>query len=163
MIYLVRHAEAHDAETDEARELTGRGREKALKLGRLLRGAHLVDAREIWHSTLVRARQTAELVGLGMGIKVLKEVPGLAPNDSPAAFARKLASVETDILIVGHNPHLTALGTLLVKGADANLPAMEFRKCAVLAVNNLGSGEPGEWAIAWHLSPAMLDALGTDE
>jgi phosphohistidine phosphatase len=158
VIYLVRHAEAHDADRDELRELTDRGKRVAERLGQFLRQARIVDAEVIWHSTLVRARQTAALMGREMGISILKEIKGLAPNDSPAAFARKLTAVRSDIVIVGHNPHLTALGTLLVKGEGANLPAVEFPKCAALALNNVGSGEPGEWCVAWHLSPAMLDA-----
>lgn len=159
MIYLVRHAEAKDAERDEVRELTSRGREMALQLGRFLRLTRIAPTNEVWHSTLVRARQTAEMVAQGLGVAVLKEVTGLAPNDDAGVFARKLARVTNDVMVVGHNPHLTVLGTLLVKGEDANLPAMEFSKCTALALNNLGTGEPGEWSIAWQFDPHMLKAM----
>lgn len=159
MIYLVRHAEAQDAERDELRQLTERGRAMAARLGRFFRLTGIAPARQMWHSKLVRARQTAELIAAAAGIGDLREVKGLAPEDPPAEIARKLAAAKGDVMVVGHNPHLTALGTLLVKGDDAHLPAIEFPKCAALALNNLGSGEPGEWCIAWHLAPQMLDAL----
>ncbi|HEY3757578.1 MAG TPA: phosphohistidine phosphatase SixA [Opitutaceae bacterium] len=159
MIYLVRHAEAKEAERDEARELTSRGREMSVQLGRFLRLTRIAPTNEVWHSTLVRARQTAEMVAQGLGVAVLKEVSGLAPDENPGAFARKLAHVTNDVMVVGHNPHLTMLGTLLVKGEHATLPAMEFSKCTALALNNLGRGEPGDWCVAWQLDPQMLKAM----
>ena len=67
--------------------------------------------------------------------------------------------------MVGHQPHLDALGSLLVTGyADSAL--FHFKKNAVLALRR--SDETFEdtglarWRIAWHFSPEFLpdfDAL----
>ena len=68
-LYLVRHAHAVSDAEDPARPLSPRGREVALSMGRWLRGNAAVDIEEVWHSPLVRARETAELVVEGARLK----------------------------------------------------------------------------------------------
>ena len=72
---------------------------------------------QIWASPLVRTIQTAELVAAALGAEVAVEaVPALAPDDNPRAAAAALAALPRDavIIVVGHEPGLSALGALLV-------------------------------------------------
>lgn len=122
-VFLVRHAEAID-ETRELRDpmrhLTTRGREQAQALGDRLRW-HDCTPTHIWTSPLVRAVQTAELLATGLGVKVTIEVaPRLAPGEDVRAVIAALKPLTDDVILVGHEPGMSAIGTLLV-GADVGV------------------------------------------
>lgn len=151
-LFLIRHAAAEDATPDESRRLTRSGRADARALGRFLRKSGAFTPDVIWHSTLVRARETAELLAAELR-KAPKpvEVEGLAPEDDPAAFARRIRGAAGALAVVGHQPFLGALASLLVTGT-AEPSRFAVRKCAVLALE----GEGRSWIVRWHLSPELL-------
>jgi len=156
MITLIRHAAAGDAPDDESRPLTASGRAAARRLAEFLKKNDALRGSEVWHSTLVRARETAEILAEHLGRKLtLKEVGGLAPDDPPGAFSRKLAGFRKDLIVVGHNPHLTTLASILIKG-QSSMPAVVFDKCAAVALENYGQGNAGDWAVTWCISPELL-------
>ncbi len=134
-LYFLRHAEAEDGPVDEERQLTGKGRRDARRLGRHLRGLE-VSLDRVFSSPLVRAVQTAELVLKGYGRRrpKVEETPMLTNATSGAAFRRWLRGLTEgeSILLVGHEPSLSAhvralLGLQvtnalpLVKGAMARI------------------------------------------
>jgi phosphohistidine phosphatase len=83
-LYLIRHAEAVDTVPDRARVLSEHGRDQVARLARFLQGWKGFRPEEVWHSSLVRARETAHLLVSGLEASVkLKEVAGLTPDDSP--------------------------------------------------------------------------------
>lgn len=151
-LYLIRHAHAEDAQPDAARRLSVRGCRQVRVLAKFLRNCGAFDPAEIWHSTLVRARKTAELLAAGTRLEApLREVEGLAPDDDPRRFARRLAAGPEALAVIGHEPFLGALASLLVTGAtDPGRFAM--RKGAVLALE--GGGR--RWTVRWHVSPDLL-------
>lgn len=156
MLYLIRHADADDAAKDELRPLSHRGHGQVARLAKFLHGSGSMAADEIWHSTLLRARETAERLAEGARLKApLKEVRGLAPEDAPGLFAQRLVGLEQDLVVVGHNPHLTVLASLLVRG-DKGGAAIHFPKCAALALDCMGEGHAGEWTVCWHVVPDLL-------
>jgi len=156
MLTLIRHAEAADASDDRIRPLTPAGRSAARRLADFLRQSEALKGSEIWHSTLARARETAQVLADHLGHKVtLKQVEGLAPEDPPEIFARKLVGLKKDVVVVGHNPQLTTLAALLVRG-DATMPAVVFDKCTALRLENFGQGNAGDWAIQWCIAPQLL-------
>ena len=126
-VYLVRHAEAVDetrALRDPMRYLTPRGRTQAQALGERLRW-HDCEPTRVWASPLVRAVQTAELVTAALGgIAPVEIAPELAP-DAPARAL--IAGLPPDgcVLLVGHEPSLSAIGTLLVGDNVAALAKAE--------------------------------------
>jgi phosphohistidine phosphatase len=121
-VFLIRHAEAVDETLtlgDAHRHLTANGRLQARAIGDRLRW-HDCDPTHIWSSPLVRAIQTAELVASGLASQIAVEaLPALAPDDNPrdvvaaltAATAIRTGAI---ILLVGHEPGLSAVGALLV-------------------------------------------------
>jgi phosphohistidine phosphatase len=156
MLYIVRHADAVDREDDASRELSGTGRAQAERLGLFLRESRAMAPKEAWHSPLVRARETAEIVGQALGWKIpLQKVDGLRPDDRPTIAADKIAAARHDLAIFGHNPHLSLLATLLVTG-EVEPPAFLLRKCSVVALEPARGRAPGDWAIAWHIAPELL-------
>jgi phosphohistidine phosphatase len=107
---------------------------------------------EVWHSALVRARETAQLLAQQLRLPApLHEMPDLRPEDDPQAAARRIRQAHRPLAIVGHEPHLSALASLLVVGA-AEPPAFVFKKSAVLALEPDGR----HWLVRWHLSPELL-------
>jgi len=160
-VWLVRHTAAVPGADDARRELSPAGRAAAQALGRQLRrtGA-LAGARMCWHSPLVRARQTAAgmLAALGGDVPA-RVVAGLAPEDDPGPMADRLERrVRGDLIVVGHEPHLGRLGTLLVRGR-AGPGLFELKKGAVLALERTErkhrrSGRR-RWRVRWLLAPEL--------
>jgi len=151
-LYLIRHAHAVDLAPDHARPLSERGRDQMRVLARFLRRSESFDAEEIWHSTLRRAHETAQLLVEGISREVpCREVAGLAPEDDPAVFAPTLVACKHSVAVVGHEPHLSALASLLVRGAAAP-PVFAMRKGTVLALERAGR----YWIVRWHVFPDLM-------
>ena len=151
-IYLVRHAHAVDEAEDPKRPLSKRGRKQVERLARFLNKTDALPVQHFWHSALARSRQTAELLVAEMSLSArLIQVDGLEGGDDPAQIAERLKTRRTPIAIVGHEPHLSALATLLVAGVSEP-PRFILKKSSVVA---LGRNEGG-WAVLWQVSPELL-------
>ncbi|MBL9210131.1 MAG: histidine phosphatase family protein [Opitutaceae bacterium] len=151
-LHLVRHAHAVDLADDAARPLSARGREQVRQLGKFLRRTEAFQPEQIWHSPLVRARETATLLARSLRLDApLVLTPGLAPEDDPRPVARRLRAAAGCIAIVGHEPHLSALASLLLRGRAAP-PAVVMRKCAALTLEGAGR----HWLVRWHVSPELF-------
>lgn len=103
--YLLRHASAEPASSsDAARKLTAEGRAAFADLARALAGRMAVS--RVVTSPLVRARETAALLGAATGAPV-EEEPALASGASGGAellaLARRLGA---GVALVGHNPEV---------------------------------------------------------
>jgi phosphohistidine phosphatase len=150
-LYLIRHAHAVDADEDPRRPLSARGREQARTLANFLKATGALQTTEVWHSPLARSIETAELFVQHLGLDArLTEVDGLEGEDDPAIVAQRLARRHDPLAIVGHNPHLGALLSLLVAGSAAP-PRFVVKKCAVIALDREGD----RWLVRWHLSPEI--------
>ena len=122
-VFLIRHAEA-TAETIEVRDphrpLTAHGRTQARALGDRLRWHDCVPT-HVWSSPLVRAVQTAELVIAGIQHEVTVDIaPLLAPEGSVRELVATLKALPpaSVVLLVGHEPALSAIGAVLVGAPD---------------------------------------------
>ena len=151
-IYLIRHAHSPDGEVDAVRPVSRKGRAQIRRVGRFLRRSGALQTREFWHSPLVRAVETAE--GLVKRLKIrgkLVRVEGLLHDDDPAIMAKRLDKARHPVAVVGHEPHLSALASLLLTGRPRP-PRVELRKCAVLAL----ARSDGRWVVSWQVSPELL-------
>ncbi len=162
LLYLVRHAHAVSEEEDPARPLSLRGVEDSERVARFLAAGKQFSPVQVWHSSLQRARQTAQiLVREGKWDVALVEKPDLLPENDPAEIAQRVGQLSgiAELAIVGHEPHLSGLATLLVRGKSAPV-AIEMKKGAVLALENSGdlhkkTGEP-RWIVLWHIHPGLI-------
>lgn len=110
----MRHGETVSEQADPKRPLSDLGRAQVERSARvLLKEKAKID--EIWHSTKLRARQTAEIVSQILGVKNVLEKPGLTPFDDPAPIAELLKTADKNILIAGHMPFLGELALLFGK------------------------------------------------
>lgn len=152
LLYLVRHADALDLTPDSERPLSARGREQVRALVKFLRPSDAFQPAEVWHSTLRRADETAGLLVDGLKLKATcRAMAGLEPEADPQVIARKVEGVRHALALVGHEPHLSTLATLLV-ARRLDPPAFVMKKCSVLALER---GEAG-WLVRWQVPPQLL-------
>lgn len=146
MIYLIRHADAIAGEVDAERPLSERGRRQVEQLCSIFRDSGLFNPAEVWHSPLVRARETAHLLvqGLALGCPLF-EKPDLQPEDDPGRIAAVLAAQTRNVAIVGHEPHMGSLAAMLLHGAQPGSAYFPFPKAGVLAVSKNETGWSGGW------------------
>ncbi|MEO8698666.1 MAG: phosphohistidine phosphatase SixA [Kofleriaceae bacterium] len=148
-VFLVRHAEAV-SETlelrDPNRHLTPLGRDQARAIGDRMRW-HDCLATRIWSSPLVRAVQTAELVAANLHDHIPVEVvPALAPDGDARSVAAALRALGTGaVLIVGHEPLLSAIGSLV---AGCEFPSLAKAQAARIIDGRV------RWRFAWDAEAA---------
>ncbi|HEX2242585.1 MAG TPA: phosphohistidine phosphatase SixA, partial [Gammaproteobacteria bacterium] len=114
--YLVRHGAAVSQAVNGQRPLTPEGRRDVERLGRAAeqRG---IQPRQIFHSGLLRAQQTAEILSESLGsIAGVRELVGLRPDDDPVIAKAELETSTISLMLVGHLPHMSRLASFLVAG-----------------------------------------------
>lgn len=123
LVLLMRHGHAVDVAPgvgDAGRWLSKRGRKVTRKVARLLCDRRKRTPATIWTSPLVRAVQTAEIVAAEAGYKdEIRAVPELSLGRDPNDLVRIIADemIEGPLLLVGHEPSLSLLASLLTNGA----------------------------------------------
>jgi phosphohistidine phosphatase len=151
-LHLIRHAHAVDAEEDPRRPLSARGRTQVARLVAFFRVGGRLRPAEIWHSSLARSRETAALLARGLDFSgPVRKMPGLEPEDDPRATAGRLTGAGDGLVIVGHEPHLSSLATLLLSDA-AESPVVVLKKGACLALDH----EEGIWRVRWLVDPGLI-------
>ncbi len=158
LLHLIRHGDALSSEVDPARPLSPRGRDDVAKVAARLRADGTAPA-AIWHSPVRRARETAALLAQHLGRPVMLVGKSyLQSEDDPAKIARLLAEMPppADLAIVGHEPHLGALATLLVTGA-ATPAVFALKTAGVLTLAPAAGKHEGtgfaRWAVREEKSP----------
>ena len=127
-LILMRHAKAaraHEAPSDEARGLTERGRRDAEAAGAALAEAGLAPALALISSAL-RTRETAAHALKHFAVETRFEAAlyNAAPEGVWDAFS---ASDAACVIVIGHNPGLGELASLLIRQAhDGSKLAREF-------------------------------------
>lgn len=160
----MRHGVAEEAGDgdDRGRRLTPRGRRRIERATAGLQALGLTfDA--IVTSPLPRAAETAAIVAAGLpDAPAPRELEALEP-DVPAADtlrALRLFARSRDVLLVGHEPNLSQLLSLLLTGSsDGAALAMKKGGCAAVELTALVPG--GGTTLRWLLAPRMLRRLGS--
>ncbi len=159
-LYIVRHAiaeERGDAYPDDTqRPLSRKGVAKFRKVVAGL--ANLgVSVDHILTSPLVRARQTADLLGEHLrGHASIAEIDALTPGGTFQALTRELQACTqfASIALVGHEPSIGELAARLI-GLRAPL---EFKKGGVCRVDLEALPPTGPGHLRWFATPKMLIA-----
>lgn len=113
-LLLWRHAEAEDGEDDMKRRLTERGHKQAMAMAAWIRAHQPKDLRII-ASPAVRTQQTVEALGLPFATN-RKIGPDACVSELIAASGWPQGS--GSVLIVGHQPSLGRLASLLLAGQE---------------------------------------------
>ncbi len=117
-LILLRHAKAvraHEAPSDEARGLTGRGRREAALAGAAMEDAGLKPTLALV-SSAERTRETAEhgLQNFNLETRFEDALYHAAPEGIWDAFS---ASEAESVVVIGHNPGIGELASILVHQA----------------------------------------------
>jgi phosphohistidine phosphatase len=153
-VYLIRHASAGDAATDQLRELTEEGREEARRVGL---GLRKLEARlsTIFTSPLLRARQTATLIAACLRpAPTVKNRSELTCGASPQTIlsVAQEGTPPGEVAIVGHNPDLTQC-TVTLLGSPPGA-AFRFSPGSVCCLE-IDGGLPA--GLVWFRTAAELD------
>jgi len=152
-IYFLRHADAEDfAETDFDRKLTVKGLDQAARVGNFC-VARGIKPTTILTSPLVRARETANIVGRKLGVEPVIQ-DWIACGMQPATLFEKLIArgKPESLMIVGHEPDLgVAIASFL--GLD-DCSVLNIRKATLTGIEAFSLG-PGAGVLDFCI-PARL-------
>jgi phosphohistidine phosphatase len=164
-ILLVRHGLAGKADPkahpdDDTRPLTAKGRKAFKKAARGLRAQSVAPAL-ILTSPALRARQTAELLadGLGLKEKAIRAMPELHHSVPPAKALARLARMRLPraLALVGHEPWLGEFLSLLIAGG-ADTARAELDKGGAGLVHADSPAKRGG-VLVWLLTQEQLASL----
>lgn len=166
-LYVIRHAIAVEAgdpgdEGDSQRPLTNKGREKMKKIAQGLRELEILPDL-ILSSPSERTMETAKILAKKLDVKKDKLVstPHLGSGGDPAQLIHEIKekySAHDTIAIVGHEPYLSSLISVLVSGeANVSLGLKKGSVCC-LSVETLQYGKCAQ--MDWLLSPSQLVEIG---
>lgn len=161
-LYLLRHGLAEELDSagltrDSERRLTEKGERKLRQIAQAMKALEL-SFDVILSSPYVRARQTAEIIA-----EVLHERKRIEVSDHliPSGNSKKLIELLNrsdppleDVLLVGHEPHLSELISLLVSGKPGFAVVMKKGGLCKLDVETLHHGRCA--ALEWLLTPGVM-------
>jgi phosphohistidine phosphatase len=161
-LYLLRHGIAvpHGApgfERDSDRELTPKGAKKMRRAAEGMKAMELTfDV--ILSSPFSRAKQTAEIVADVFGAqKSLEFTDSLAvggdPEDLIKLITSKYSNVQS-VLLVGHEPYMSSLISLLLAGDQSVAVTMRKGGLCKLIVDSLRHGQCA--TLDWLLAPSHM-------
>lgn len=162
-LFLVRHAFAAHADParwpdDAERPLTEEGAARFREAARGLR--RIVPTVDLMLSSgFARAWQSAELLHDAAGWPAPEECPELEVGRPPsAALAVLRRHTVRSVAVVGHDPQLSMLASLLCTGSEEALQ-IELKKGAVAAFSFGGPVAPGRGSLRWIVPPKILRKL----
>ncbi|MDD4178815.1 MAG: phosphohistidine phosphatase SixA [Candidatus Margulisbacteria bacterium] len=149
-LYLIEHGEAVAEDLDPQRSLTEKGKSDIEKTAKFL---EKISAKtdEIWYSSKLRSKQTAEIIKKRVRYNSVKEKNFLNPNDPIGEAVKALNRSDEDIIIIGHLPFLQKLLSYLLTGEEKK----ELVKFVNGSVLFLELGQFG-WQMEWLVSPSVI-------
>ena len=152
-LYLVQHGKAKPKEEDPQRPLSREGRSDVERVARFLAEHSAAGVGLIVHSGKTRARQTAEIMAGHLHPSGgVKEAGGLDPLAEPAVWGERLVTETSDLMLVGHLPHLDKLVSRLVCGNEET-GVVVFQMGGVVC---LSRDDSGRWRVAWMIPPDVV-------
>lgn len=140
-IWVLRHGEAErQTQYDPGRALTARGSDDAKAAGVVL-SKFVPASLQICASPYKRAQQTAQATVLALPHQNITTVNWLTPDIEPRVTLRALEQLpHNDILLVSHQPLVSALVGLLIDGDYRAGPPMSPASLAELELTTIGVG-----------------------
>ena len=161
-LYIVRHGIAVDPGTpgipDDERPLTPKGEKRMRQIARGLRKLDLKLDRIIT-SPLPRARATAEIIADALDARDLLETSNVLQTGTSAATVERWLRERSEdrLMIVGHNPTLSDLVSLLVLGSTQ--PRIcDLKKGGIAALSKSRIGRD-LYDITWLAPPRLVRGL----
>jgi len=165
-LFLLRHGVAVDRDPqsfpdDASRPLTLKGEDRVRLVSDAMQALEL-SFDGIISSPCMRARQTAEIVASALGLRrQLQFREELTPGGDPKAllrFINRMQPAPENLLLVGHEPYLSELLSMLISGQpDA---AIDLKKNGLAKIELTQRLKYGRCAtLNWLLAPRQLALL----
>ena len=161
-LYILRHGIAVEPgtpgyEKDADRPLTSEGKRKLRQITKAMEALEL-SFDLILSSPYLRARQTAEIVAESLKARKRLELsdtltPGGGPNKL-LELLNRLQPPPDNVLLVGHEPYLSGLISLLVTGSVTSAVIMKKGGLCKLSTESLKHGRCA--ALEWLLTPKQM-------
>jgi phosphohistidine phosphatase len=160
-LFLLRHAiavarQGQSVHCDRERPLTRDGIRRLRRVAHGMRTLHIFPDR-ILTSSFLRARETAEIVAAELGCKAPEPTPHLEPGGDPESLLALLserADAAQRILLVGHEPALSSLASMLLSGDARMQITMKKGGLCKLRIDHLRCGRCAR--LVWLLTPRQL-------
>lgn len=150
-ILLLRHGDALDHHDDYIRPLTPLGKDQATAAGNVLHVLGIIPGK-IFVSPLLRAQETARIVADLLGITDLTTTEYLTPTSDHRQLFDVLGHLRSErILLVGHEPHLSVMISLMTTGSRAS--RVEMRKGCLAFCETSDPAGPGTGVLRFLLPP----------
>jgi phosphohistidine phosphatase len=163
-VYLVRHAVADNRHperwpTDALRPLTKEGIASFRSAARGLRRI-VPEVEVVLSSPYTRAWETAVLLHEEAGWPAPERCEEIEAIRAPREALPVLEDLEdhSSAALVGHEPHLSQLASLLLCGDEDTL-RLELKKGGVVALGLTHGAGPGKAFLRWSATPKLLRAL----
>jgi phosphohistidine phosphatase len=137
ILYVLRHGEAiRDSQVhDSDRPLSDFGKQQAVAVGRFLRTGN-TGIQHILCSPLLRAQQTVAALLKETGTIPLRTTEHLTSSSDPKHILKELSELNKErVLLVGHEPHLSTMISLLLSGDERSRVMM--RPCSLACMSVL--------------------------
>jgi phosphohistidine phosphatase len=153
ILYLVQHGDSRPKEEDPEQPLSEKGVADVRKVAAFLAQGPKITAPRLLHSGKKRARETAAIFAHTLkAAEGTAEESTLEPLADPEVWVNRLANENSDLMLVGHLPHLSGLAALLLCRDEAK-KIVNFQRGGVAA---LGRDENGTWSVHWMVIPGLL-------
>jgi phosphohistidine phosphatase len=164
-LYFMRHgiaASKDDPAADHDRPLTDKGAKRVRKAAKGVRRLGLsFDA--LLSSSLVRARQTAEIVaGLLHHEAAIEEISSLAPEGTIDQLVEDLRRYQdrSSLLLFGHEPSLSSAVGQLIGAKGGRGVNLDFKKSGLCLIEIEAPLRPNSGTLCWLLTAKQLRLLG---
>jgi phosphohistidine phosphatase len=160
IMYILRHGDAVEQGYEDAeRPLSSLGREQSLTVAKALKTLNVnVDA--VLSSTLERAKQTGKIIEKELDVKKFSMTQYLIPGSDHLELVKQLNELGLNhVLLVGHEPHLSALLSLLVNGKTYS--HIEIKKGSLALVETPAPIEKGKGVLRWLLNLDVLNKIAS--
>ncbi len=163
-VILIRHAKAETRDPnswpdDDQRPLTAEGRAEQRAATRTMKKMG-IKFDFLVTSPLLRARETADIVGKGYRWAEAPQIAEELGHDYGVGAVVKLLTKfppDSSVALVGHEPDLSHLtGALVSKSGDLNIAV---KKSGVVGIEFDGQADAGKGTLLYHLKPSHLRKL----
>ena len=157
-LYLLRHGEALTNSFDDAqRPLSPRGEEQAHCAARVLEKLN-VQLDSIFCSPLLRAQQTAHIIQSTVGAGDVTTTEHLVPSSDHRQIFNQLNQHSWgSVLLVGHEPHLSTLISLVI--SDSRIARVEMKTSSLALCDVVLPMELGKGVLRWLVNPELSRLL----
>lgn len=149
----MRHAAAKSKDEDPERSLSDIGIMEATRMADFVKQNQSVQVKVILHSGKLRAHQTADIVASRLNPKPrVMEANNLDPDADTAVWIERAMTMEENVMLVGHLPHLGNLTACLLY-QDENRHSVDFVAAALVCLER---GSDGTWQLDWIVTPQIV-------